>query len=450
MLQQFNQRLAFAFLLTGFVIINAAAPRAAFGDRPPNIVVIVSDDQGWADIGYHNDEIKSPNLDRLCAAGVELDCHYVQPQCTPTRVALLTGRYPSRFGMHCTSASNQQAVPHGTLTMASMLKSRGYKTGIFGKWHLGSKPEWGPNHFGFDTSYGSLAGAVGMYDHRYRLKSPFVETWHRNHEFVSDVGHATDLVTAEAIRFLGEQKDEPFFLYVPYHSVHTPLVEDIRWLKQNEHIKSSSRRLFAAAVTHLDHCVGQLVSALEKAGHAENTILLFTSDNGGLPNYGGGNYPPPDPALKNYSSNLPLNGRKTDVYEGGYRVPAFIHWPKQWKPQKLKTPMHVVDWMPTFATLCDYPIEEDLGWDGVDVGGQLRGLEPPADSRQFYINWGGGSKLALRDGDWKILRNGKKDSWKLFNLKEDPNETNDLSEKRPDKLNALRSEIEKQRKRDKQ
>ena len=197
----------------------------------PNIVLLVADDLGWNDIGYHNNQIKSHNLDRLAATGVELDQHYVQPQCTPTRVALMTGRYPSRFGSHCTQASNEHSYPLETLTIASMLKKLGYTTGLFGKWHMGSKPEWGPNHHGFDYSYGALAGAVGAYDHVYRLperQHPNAITWHRNHQIIpgyENGTHVTDLVTAEAIKVVKQQRDAPFFLYLPYFAPHTPLDE---------------------------------------------------------------------------------------------------------------------------------------------------------------------------------------------------------------------------------
>ncbi|MCA9438320.1 MAG: sulfatase-like hydrolase/transferase [Candidatus Omnitrophica bacterium] len=158
-------------ILALLLFVSAPAPA-----QPPNILFIVSDDQGWNDIGYHNDDLRTPNLDQLAETGVRLEHHYVQPQCTPTRVALMTGRYPSRFGPHCTTASNDQSYPIGTPTLASLLQSAGYDTGLFGKWHMGSKPEWGPNHYGFDFSYGSLAGAVGMYDHRYRLNTPYAQT----------------------------------------------------------------------------------------------------------------------------------------------------------------------------------------------------------------------------------------------------------------------------------
>lgn len=157
---------AFATLLAGSVLAPAAPAAAAADPDKPNVVLIVSDDQGWADIGCHADEIRSPHLDRLCREGVELDFHYVQPQCTPTRVALMTGRDPTRFGNHCAVASNEHAFPHETVTLASLLQAAGYETAPAGKWRLGSRPEWGPNGHGFDQSYGSPAGAVGMYDSR--------------------------------------------------------------------------------------------------------------------------------------------------------------------------------------------------------------------------------------------------------------------------------------------
>ena len=321
---------------------------------PPNVVLIVADDLGWGDVGWHNDEMRTPVLNALLRDGVELDAHYVQPQCTPTRVALMTGRFPSRFGDHCTQASNAQPFEIGTLTMARMFKERGYSTCLTGKWHLGSKPEWGPQHHGFDRSHGSLAGAVGMYDHRYRLNNPHWQTWHRDGEFIEQVGHATDLCTDEAVAWIASRKEAPFYLYVPYHSVHVPLVEEQKWIKQNLHIEDPDRRLFGAAVSHLDACVGRIVGALDQAGVRENTLIVFTSDNGGLRRHRGGTYPPPDPRLEVVSSNLPLRGWKTDVYEGGMRVPAFVHWKGQLRPGKCRQVMHVADWMPMLAGLIGF------------------------------------------------------------------------------------------------
>lgn len=411
----------------------------------PNILLVVADDLGWADIGYHNSEMRTPNLDRLARTGVELDCHYVQPQCTPTRVALMTGRYPSRFNMKCTQASNDRAFPADTTTMASALKAAGYATGMSGKWHLGSKPEWGPKHYGFDHSHGSFAGAVGMYDHRYRLNSPFAVTWHRNHELIEQEGHVTDLTTTETVQWIEEHDDPraPWFFYVPFHAVHTPLVErDPRWRRVNDHIAEPHRRLYASAVSHMDDAVGRMVDALERTGQRGRTLIVFTSDNGAQVNHGGGAYPPPDPKLSRFSSNKPLRGKKTDVYEGGYRVPAFANWPGVLTPRKVTQPMHAVDWLPTLAKLAR--AEAPTG-DGLDVWPHLVSDRPDRD-RTFYIVWGAGRRReALRHGDWKILRNRRNAPWELYDVAADPFETTNLADKRPETLDLLRQVYQLQR-----
>ena len=429
---------------------KSKSPSAA-ARKSPNVVFIVSDDQGWNDIGYHNPEIVTPNLDRLARFGLELGCHYVQPQCTPTRVALMTGRYPSRFGTHCTQASNEQAYPLGTLTMAAMFKSLGYETAITGKWHMGSLPQWGPNHYGFDYSYGSLAGAVGMYDHRYRPNTPFTQTWHRNHNFIEQTGHATDLVAEEAVRWIKNQRRKPFFLYVPFHPPHTPLVEERQWLDKNQHIQSKDRRLFAAAVTHMDDAVGRIIQALEATGQRQNTLIIFVSDNGGIhSSYPGNNYPGPDPALKKgFSSNLPLRGGKTEVFEGGIRVPALVNWPAHFKPAKVTAPMHVVDWLPTLANLLGFKAIDDPQWDGLDVWPILTGQKAPKEIRQFYWVWGSKrNRLALRNGPWKILRNNPKAKWQLFNLDDDPYEKNNLVQQHPEILKNMQALFQQQKARD--
>jgi arylsulfatase A-like enzyme len=409
----------------------------------PNVIILLADDQGWGDVGYHAPELRTPHIDALAREGVELDTHYVQPQCTPTRVALLTGRYPSRFGPHCTTASNERALPPGTPTMASMFQDLGYETALVGKWHLGSKPEWGPNHHGFDTSYGSLAGAVGMYDHRYRLGSPFERTWHRDHVFIEDEGHSTDLLAREAVAFVTKKRSRPFFLYVPFHAVHTPIVEqDEHWHAINAHIEHPDRRRFAAALSHLDDAVGQIIRALEASGQRENTLIVYSSDNGGLTRYPGGNYPPPDPALaEGYSSNEPLRGAKTQAFEGGIRVPAFVSWPGVLQPRKVTATLHVVDWMPTLAALLDWKPPVVPEWDGRDVWSQLGGDEAP--ERQLYWRWGK-TWDALRLGDWKIVRRNRRKegtwtagTWQLYDLGQDPSETTDLASEYPERVDEL-------------
>ena len=236
----------------------------------PNILFILIDDMGWGDIGYNSEDILSPNLDKLAEEGLTFGQHYVNPECTPTRVSLLTGRYAIRFGMHCSGACNEQAIPFETVTLASALRDQGYNTAISGKWHLGSLVEHGPLKFGFNHSYGGLAGALGMYDHRYRLnRPPYTQSWHRNDVHVDEEGHAYDLLENEFTQ------DQPFFLYLPYHGVHTPLVESEEWLNHNKHIENPDRRLFAAAVSHLDHQIGRVIDVLDKKGLREKTGISF-------------------------------------------------------------------------------------------------------------------------------------------------------------------------------
>jgi arylsulfatase A-like enzyme len=422
--------------------------------QPPNIVFIVADDLGWADVGYHNPQMRTPRIDRLVREGVELDAHYVQPECTPTRVALLSGRYPSRFGRHCTQASNDKALPDGTPTLASLLRAAGYETALVGKWHLGSKPEWGPNHFGFDYSYGCLAGATGMFDHRYRLTRPeFSRTWHRNERYVDEEGHVTDLATREAVAWIEKERQGPFFLYVPFQSVHTPLVEEDRWMEQNRHIEHADRRLFAAAVTHLDDAVGQVVDALERSGQRENTLVVFTSDNGAQEQHAGNAYPAPDPKLTDFSSNEPLRGRKTEVYEGGIRVPAFVSWPSRLKPGIRSMPMHAVDWLPTVLAVVGVDPQATWLLDGLNMwpalAGNVAGGGAAQRERTLYWVWGNRrQRVALRQGPWKMLRPAAEAPLELYNVIDDPYEKVDLAGKMPQKLAELRERLEAERAKD--
>ncbi len=416
--------------------------------KQPNILLIVIDDMGWGDIGYNSDDILSPNLDNLAENGVKFTQHYVNQECTPTRVSLLTGRFPNRYGLHCSSASNDQAFPFETVTLASALRSKGYNTAISGKWHLGSLPKWGPLKYGFDHSYGGLAGALGMYDHRYRLnREPYTRTWIRNDEYVDEEGHVYDLVTDNAIDLIENTftKDEPFFLYLPYNGVHTPLVETEKWLNYNKHIENPSRQLFGAAVSHLDDQIGKVIETLEKTGQRENTLVIVMSDNGGFPNYSGGQYPAPDPPLTNFSSNGPLRGTKGTPYEGGTRVPAFVNWPGTLDPGVTDAVMHAVDWMPTLCKLINYEPEEDLKWDGQDIWPIILGEKTVSDEpRLLYWNYWN-IRIALRYGDWKIVSPKENAPFELYNLANDPYEKNDLSGAEPEQLKALMLKLEETR-----
>jgi arylsulfatase A-like enzyme len=403
---------------------------------PPNILLVVADDLGWRDVGWHGAEnIRTPNMDKLVREGVELDQHYVQPVCTPTRVALLTGRYPSRFGPHTLTPSNHRALPPGTLTLASALKSRGYATFLSGKWHLGVLPEWGPNHYGFDHSYGSLSGAVDPWTHQYRL-GPYAKTWHRDGKLFEEEGNATELVAAQGVEWIRQQKS-PWFVYVPFQAVHIPIdtpdeykrvYADVKF--HDDAKKDNSARRFAAFVSQLDAKIGAMVQALDETGQRENTLIIFTSDNGGL-HAGGNPYVSKVAGTPVLSDNAPLRGQKGQLYEGGIRVPAFVNWPAKLSPRKVTAVMHAVDWMPTITKLAGCTIDGEPKWDGRDMWPILSGKQASAEPRTIY--WAYNNNAALRDGDWKLIARGNGER-ELYNLAEDPSEKHDLAKAEPVRL----------------
>jgi len=315
-------------------------------DKKPNILFILADDLGWGDVSYHGSEIETPTIDRLTARGVELDQHYVCPLCTPSRTSLLTGEYPGRFGRHATVPSNQPVLPDNYPTLASILKENGYRTALFGKWHLGSDPKFYPGEYGFDYSYGSLAGGVDPYTHRYK-SGPFSHTWHRNGELIKEEGHATDLITAEVISWLkSRDQGQPWFCYLPYTAVHTPIQAPEKW--QNKYwlknydidsARDSSFKSYAAYVSHLDSAVGEIVESLKCLSQLENTIIVFTSDNGAVtynPSRDTIKYPGKYYDTPRLGSNYPLRGHKAQLYEGGIRTPAAVFWQHQLQPTKMK------------------------------------------------------------------------------------------------------------------
>lgn len=402
----------------------------------PSFLVIVADDLGWNDVGWHGERLKTPHLDRLCREGIELDQHYVSPMCSPTRAALLSGRYASRFG--CTGAQNERVFPFGTETLAAALGGAGYETALVGKWHLGSLREWGPNHFGFDHSYGSLAGGCGPYDHRYKT-GPYTETWHRNGERLTEEGHITDLIAREAVDWIEARGDRPFFLYVPFTAPHIPIKEPRRWLDLYREIPEADRRQYAACVAHLDDAIGRIVAALDRTGRREETMIVFFSDNGGTTARNDDPKYPPDDYTPGRAdgNNLPLRGHKTQLYEGGIRVPAFVNWPGTLRPGVFDTPIHAVDWMPTLCALAGCESRDALNWDGRNVWPALSGAKP-LEPRPLYWAGTGFRSAAVRDGDWKLIVSKNGDKAELFDLGRDPFEKTDLASQEPERVAALR------------
>ncbi|WP_395738211.1 sulfatase-like hydrolase/transferase [Prosthecobacter sp.] len=425
------------FLLTiCFPLLLRAAP------AKPNIVFIMADDLGWADVGFHGGNAPTPVLDKLAAEGLELTHHYSAPVCSPTRAGLMTGRCWSRFGV--TTPQNERALPWDTMTLPLALKTVGYETCLTGKWHLGSKAEWGPNHFGFDHSYGSLAGGVGPWDHHYK-KGPFMETWQRNEKLIQETGHVTDLIAKEACEWLGARKGAPFFLYVPMTAVHLPVKEPEEWVsKVPASVTGAVARQYAACIMHLDAAVGQIVAALEKNGQRDNTLVIFTSDNGGSTAENNGQAYPPDgyesgPLTGN---NKPLRNEKGTVYEGGTRVPCLMNWPGVVKPGKHEAPVQIIDWMPTFCALVGVKPAKDLKWDGVNLWPQLVEGAPP-QPRMLYTVAPGFKSRALRCDPWKLVEHGsgEKAKHELYDILADPNETKDVAGQQADVLATMKERL---------
>ena len=447
----------------------------------PNVILILADDLGWADVGYNNPEnVYTPNLDKLSNASAKFTQHYVMPQCTPTRIAVFTGRYPGRFGKTGLQASNEKVFPIGTPNLAHMFKAEGYKTFICGKWHMGSDTTNGPNNHGFDESYGSLAGAVGMYDHRYR-EGKYENCWHRNHQPIEgneDGVHVSDLIGQEVQRIIKAEED-PFFIFTTFHAPHTPLDErgefvdtptqkdytdTTRWLNEDEiewfndpegKIQSEpdmEKRLLLATVYHLDHTIGNIVKTLEEEGKLENTIILFSSDNGPQVSWNGNAYPN-DLFLTDFNQALPMRGAKLDVWEGGIHVPGFIYWKGKIIPKKISDPVHIIDWFPTLANLIghDKYLEYDL--DGVDLAPVLF-QNKSLETRDLYWIWNPTTnRWALRFGDWKIVKYGTEEpknpeDWGLYNLVDDPKEANNIAASNPEKVKELHTMFLKQRAKD--
>lgn len=411
----------------------------------PNILFIVADDLGWADVGWHGSALKTPQMDKLVAGGVELDRHYVQPVCTPTRTALMSGRWTSRWGRHVLYPSNLRAFPPGTTTMAVALKQAGYETYLTGKWHLGSKLEWGPNHYGFDHSYGSLAGAVDPWAHTYR-PGPYMKSWHRDDQFVEEEGNATELVAAQACRWIRAEHNKPWFIYVPFQAVHIPIDAPEQYKKVYAGQSDDVQR-YGGFVSQFDAKIGEFVAALEETGQRKNTLIVFTSDNGGTPataNPYAGKTPP---LKKGVSSNLPLRGQKGQLYEGGIRVPAFANWPGVLAPRKVTGPMHVADWMPTLTRLAGWKPLADPKFDGQDVWPMLNGIVEESAPRTLYIPLSEAS--VVLDGEWKLIAHNKGKA-ELFHITADPFEKQDRAAAEPARVEAMMKKLTELRRDDAQ
>jgi arylsulfatase A-like enzyme len=425
------------------VIFLLLVLRAASAERP-NILFILADDLGSYDVGWRGSDIRTPNLDRLAFAGARLEQFYVQPVCSPTRAALMTGRYPIRHGLQVGVVRPwaEYGLPLEERTLPQALKETGYVTGIFGKWHLGHfTPEYLPTHRGFDRQYGHYNGAIHYFEHT--RDGGF--DWHRDDQVCRDEGYSTFLVADEAAKFIRDHDGAtPFFAYVPFNAVHGPLQVPNEY-KEPYGAMATNRRTYAGMTAAMDEGIGRIIAAVDARGWRTNTLIIFPSDNGG-----------PNPGR--LTRNGPLRGGKGEVYEGGVKTCAFASWPGRIPSNSIvNVPLHIVDWYPTLLNLVGAKLEQKLPLDGRDAWASITsGAPSPHDA--ILIN-ATPRKGALRMGDWKLVVNGDArdpadgeqdgttsvgnpstaNSGALFNLAEDPSEKINVAARYPDKVKELRS-----------
>ena len=448
----------FPFLLLLFLspLVTSAAPRPRpSGGAPaqappprPNIVFILADDLGRTDCGFMGGkEIKTPRLDKLAASSAILDAFYVQPVCTPTRAALLTGRYPMRHGLQVGVVRPwaRYGLPLAERTLPQALKQAGYQTAIAGKWHLGHfERAYLPTARGFEHQYGHYNGAIDYFTH----ERDGGHDWHRDDRANHDSGYATHLLARESVRRIRERdKKRPLFLYVPFNAVHAPLQVPDTYTAPYAHLPRQ-RRQYAGMLAAMDEAVGQILDALDAEKLTSNTLIVFASDNGG-------------PSPGRVTNNGPLRAGKGTLYEGGVRVVACASWPGHIRAgSTVKAPLHIADWYPTLLKLAGAPLAQPLPLDGRDLWAALTvGAPSPHDAILLNTTPRGG---AVRAGDWKLVLGGNArdveeaeagverrprrratgQAVELFNLADDPNEKLNLAAARPEKVRELRARLD--------
>lgn len=447
------------FLLTIILFLNCTSTKTSSSNNKnktltkttintpakPNILFILCDDLGYADVGFNGSkDIQTPNLDNLAKNGTIFTSAYVaHPFCGPSRASLMTGVYAHKIGAQFNLPRNNipagKGISKKETFISKVLQEAGYFTGIVGKWHLGVDKRFTPNERGFDDFYGFLGGGHKYFPKEYKAaykrqkKNGIVPVWdyldplQHNGVEVDETEYMTDALSREASRFITDasKKDNPFFLYLSYNAPHTPLEAKEEDLKLFQHIKDKKRKTYAAMVYAVDRGVKNIVNALKESGQYENTLIVFLSDNGGKLTAGGNNYP--------------LREGKGSTCEGGYRTPMFFHWPNVVpKEKKFNYIVTALDFYPTFVRLAGAKIPEGKNLDGKNIWDNfLAGIDSHKDESIFVlrhrIKW---SDVGIRKNQWKALKiyNQK---WRLYNLDKDIGEKNDLSSIYPEILHGM-------------
>lgn len=404
---------------------------AATAAEKPNILIIVGDDMGYADVGFHGcQDIPTPHLDRLAADGVRCTNGYVTgPYCSPTRAGLMTGRYQQRFGHEFNPGGKEAGLPVGETTLAQRLKGAGYRTALIGKWHLGEEDRFHPQQRGFDELFGFLGGAHDYFSDKGLL---------RDREPVKTAEYLTDAIGREGAGFIWRNAQRPWFLALTFNAVHTPMQADDARLMKFASIENKTRRTYAAMMFAMDEAIGRVRQTLAETKQAERTLIVFISDNGG----------PTMPGVTvNGSDNAPLRGSKRTTLEGGIRVPFLVTWPGRLKPAVYDQPVIQLDAHATALAIAGAKAETPL--DGVNLLPYLSGEQTGSPHSALY--WRFGEQLAIRMGDYKLVRydnnadtlTGKGGQGvspvRLYNLKTDIGETQDLAAAQPETVKSLQS-----------
>jgi len=408
----------------------AVRKRGVKGERP-NIILIMADDLGYNELGcFGSERFKTPNIDALAGGGMRFtDYHSNGAVCSPTRAALLTGRYQQRCGIEAVvtakGPARETGMPQAEITFAEVLKRKGYATGIFGKWHVGYRVEFNPVKQGFDEFRGYVSGNVDYYSH---FDQAGIQDWWKNVELVPEEGYTTDLITRHGIDFIERHKDEPFCLYLPQEAPHYPYQgrddppQRLAGGKVGKRTPANDiPRAYKEMVEVMDEGIGRIVETVKRLGLEKKTFIFFCSDNG---------------ACKR-GTNEPLNGFKGSLWEGGHRVPAAAYWPGRIKAGTVSDQTVLgMDLFPTMASITGAAVPRGLELDGVDLSGLLFEGKPLAGRTLF---WRYKTQKAVRKGQWKLLVQGN--STKLFNLDADLGEKNDLAAGKPEIVKTLQDEL---------
>ncbi|MBK1789700.1 sulfatase-like hydrolase/transferase [Persicirhabdus sediminis] len=417
--------------ITGLIVPAASAADApATPPRAQNVILIIADDLGYADVGFHGqDQFKTPHIDSLAAEGVQFSQGYVTENvCGPTRAGMLTGRYQQQLGAERNVGPRRRTldVPYGLplehKLIADRIKEQDIaKTAIFGKWHLGGEHLFDQRLFplsrGFDEFFGFLEGAA-LYDDVTNREEKYM----RGNELVErEEEYYTDAIGRESISFIERHKDEPFFLYVAFNAPHAPMQAKAEALERVKHIEDPNRRILAAMIETMDDNIGRILDTLEKNDLTEKTMIVFLSDNGGKPN-------------NNFSINDPLRGEKGTYYEGGIRVPFVIKWPGVAPAgEKIDDMVFSLDLFPTIYNALGGEVDESWKLEGINLAPHL-GADAAAFPRRTLF-WKTGNKWAVNDGKWKLVKEGGE--MELFNLDDDLAESNNLIHQNPEIADRL-------------